>query len=77
MKQIQEEEDGDVRDGEKPLRGQLQSKIKFGKKKTNFSCIIHSDNGRSSPQHNGTRVEIGFVGALTHNDPAATHWDAN
>lgn len=75
MKQIQEEEDGDVRDGEKPLRGQLNPKLHL--KKPNFSCIIHSDNGRSSPQHNGTRVEIGFVGALARNDPAATHWDAN
>lgn len=34
MKQIQEEEDGNVRDGEKPLRGQLNPKLHL--KKTQF-----------------------------------------
>lgn len=39
MKQIQEEEDGNVRDGEKPLRGQLNPKLNFEKKKQIFPVL--------------------------------------
>lgn len=60
MKQIQEEEDGDVRDGEKPLRGQLNPKLNFEKKKPIFPVL--STRLMAAARHN--TMEPGWKLAL-------------